>query len=192
MKRTLSALTLALLTLTACGTSDNSEAAPEATAADAPPTAEPTQPAPERSRELQPDPDGYNMRVLYQWVPQDPSIKPVDTRVTLTVMDEEQETVESYVSPIGSREEVPSMDADQYFTKDFHVPFDGIFSAQASVSDPPNRGRLTCIIVELDQQVVLDYQETDIGAEDSLTCYGFTHDDHDYVHGEAPVDVEFN
>lgn len=182
MRHTLTAIAAAaLIALTGCG---NGETAPPS------PNIEPVQN--DNPGKLQPNSDGYNMRILYQWIPEEPSIKPVDTRVTIMVMDKDQQTVDSYVTPFRPRDEVPSMDSDQYFTKDFNVPFDGIFSSYASVSDPPNTGRLTCIIVELDQQVVLDYQETEVGADESLSCYGFTHDEHEYDPGIPPVDVEFN
>lgn len=186
MKHTLNLLAAAtLIALTGCGNGET-EAAP-ATSSSAPIETVNT-----ATDVLQPNPDGYDMRVMYQWIPELPSIKPAEAQLNIQIKDETQEVQESYVTPSTPGDLVPSIDSGQYLTKDFSVPPGGTFTAESLVSDPPNDGRLTCLIVEVKQQVALDYQETSVGASETLSCMGYTHDDHDYKAGQPPVEVKFN
>ncbi|GAA4106059.1 hypothetical protein FB556_2131 [Enteractinococcus coprophilus] len=184
MKHSLSTLAaVALITLTGCSSDDT-----EAISATPPPA--PIEAANQPSNALQPNPDGYEMRVMYQWIPELPSIKPAEVRLKIQIQDQAHGTRELYITPASSHEQMPSIDSGQYLIKDFQVPAGGTFTAQGSVSNPPNEGRLTCLVVELEQQVVLDYQETSAGSNESLSCIGFTHDEHDYKTGPArPLSV---
>ena len=185
MKHALTAIAAAvLLTLTGCG---NSDTASTSEALQSPSV----ESANQVSDGLQPNSDGYDMRVMYQWIPELPTIKPAEAALNIQFEDESQESKELYVTQSNSSEQVPSIDSGQYLTKEFHIPFGGTITAQASVNDPTD-GRLTCLIVETAQEVVLDYQEMTLGSDESLSCMGFTHQEHDYEAGKPPVEVKFN
>src|SRR5690625_4242262 len=135
MKHTLTVIAAAaLIALTGCSTS-NIETTSDTIQS---PNVEAANQAPSK---LQPSSDGYEMRIMYQWIPELPSIQPAEAQLNIRVEDEAQEAHESYVTPTSPADQVPSIDSGQYLTKDFHVPAGGTITARSSVSDPPNEGR---------------------------------------------------
>ena len=134
------------------------------------------------------------LEVWFQWIPQEFSTEPAEADYLMTVFqgaDPSDGTGEMYVTPMGVKDEMPSMDSGLLFTKTFRVPEGGSIHALGTVSSPPNEGRLNCLVVDPEAEIVLDYQEGQVGSTEPLDCWGFTHDDHAYIPGVPPVDVEF-
>ena len=134
------------------------------------------------------------LEVWFQWIPQEFSTEPAEADYLITVFegdDPSDGTGEMYVTPMDVKDEMPSMDSGLFFTKTFQVPEGGSIHALGTVRRPPNEGRLNCLVVDPEAEVVLDYQEGQVGSTEPLNCWGFTHDDHAYTPGVPPVDVEF-
>lgn len=179
MKKTLITTTLAAaLTLTACGSgTDATEAAS--------PNIQPVEPT--FNTTLEPDPDGHEIHIQFQWIPENPDPQPVDVSYYMRTSGSDGM---AYSTPIMEHDVLPSMDSGEYESFVYEVPDGGHASGYASVYEPPNTGRLSCLATELNQEVVLDYQES-LAGEDSVSCYAFTEQGHTYDSGTPPVDVTF-
>lgn len=129
--------------------------------------------------------------VLFQWVPQEFNTEPAQARYRVTVYPEDGPSDEAYVTPIGATEDMPSMDVDAPFQETFVIPDGSLISASATVYAPPNEGRLTCMIVDWENEEVLDYQEGQVGSTEPIFCQGYTHDNHLYTPGLPPSDFTF-
>lgn len=175
MKRTLTAITAAaLITLTGC--SSGTEAAPEPN----------IEPAMKTAEDLEPNPDGHKIQIMFQWIPEAEDTQPVEARYYMTTSEDGI----GYVTPGLDYDIMPSMDTGQWETYTYEVPDGGYASGSGRVKEFPAPGRVTCLAVETKQHVILDYQESGVG-EDEVSCYAFTDDDNDYTPGEPPVDVVF-
>lgn len=183
MKHTLTAtLAAALITLTGCSNGET-----EATDATPSPSIEP---ALKTAEDLQPNPDGHEIQIMFQWIPEAEDTQPAEARYYIST-SEQSDTEYAYVTPFMEYDVMPSMDSGQWETYVYEVPDGGHASGDGRVREFPAPGRVACLALEMKQQVVLDYQESQVG-EESVACYAFTDDNHDYEPGTPPVDVEFN
>lgn len=192
MKKTLITTTLAAgLALTACGSDGEvqQDETPDTTAAEPSPSETLKFAADSEEWPLEPDSEGHEIHVMFQWVPDTEDPQPVETKYYMqnSATDEHY----SYSTQVGDRDTMPSVDSGEYETFVYEVS-DGEYAAgDAHVKDAPNEGYIACLVMEVKQQVVLDYQESEPG-EDDVSCFGFTDDQHEYTPGAPPAEAQIN
>lgn len=184
MKKTLitTTLTVAALTLTACGSDDTADQGAANT------STEPiTVSAPNDGAERLTGEDYSHLLVMSRWVPNDHSEDPVSGSAHIKLTDNTTDRdVESYTpDPFGF--EIPSIDTDKWFTEYLLVDDGMNLSASFSTSADPQIGQLECAVLSLETAALLDFQQS--AGEDAVHCYAFMHDDHDYEPGVPAVDL---
>lgn len=169
----------ALFALTACGSINSADDEPQSENID---PAEDT--APSDGSALESSPDGYTMQVRYYWVPDEPDAQPVEARFHMRAPTDEN----TYVTEGLSYDVLPSFYAEDYYQHTFFMEDGDSLSARGSAHDTPTDGHITCLLVEEEQQIILDYQESDPD-EDAVSCYGYAPDVvHDHEPGTPPKD----
>lgn len=176
----LAPLTLAsLLALTACGSTDASEDEPQSA------NIEPVEDtAPSEGNALEPSPDGYTMQARYYWIPDAPDTQPTEASFFMMAPTDEN----TYVTSGAPYDVLPSIHTEDYYQHTFFMQDGDSISAGGYTHNPPSEGTIACLMVETEQEVVIDYQESEPG-DDSAYCYGYAPDvEHDHEPGTPPED----
>lgn len=175
MKKSLITTTLtALLALTACNSSI------EATSE---PNIEPVEDpgfkvaAESDTWPLEPDPDGHEIHFYFEWVPDVEDPQPVDGRYYMRTSEADNSGM-AYVTPVTGDDVVPSVDSGMYERFVYSIPDGGNATGRVFASEAIDQGYVACLAVEVKQQVVLDYQESQPG-DDVVDCLAFTDDNHE-------------
>lgn len=178
MKRIASVAILMLLTLTSC----NADSAADGT--------DPLKvTVPDDGAERLVGDTYSHMLMMSRWVPNQRSTDSVEGTAYIKVTDPTTDRdIKSYTpDPFGF--DIPSIDTDEWFT-DYVLIDDGLkLQAGFGTKADPADGHLECAILSLETGVVVDFQTSEHEQENSVYCYAFLYDDHNYEPGVPLVQL---
>lgn len=113
--------------------------------------------------------DYSHLLIMARWVPEEVSQDPVEGSASVRVKNPETDEDIDYYTPAPYGLEIPTIDADDWYTEYILVDDGMTLTAGVETKEDSETGELQCGIVSLENGDFLDFQQS--AGDTSVTCH---------------------